>query len=86
MAAALRDGRLDVALCGHNHTPFRRDEANGALELCAGALTWHGLLNVVDYSPASGRFSQHWESVADDAPAPALVGPLLDPAASGAGQ
>jgi len=84
LAAALGDGRLDVALCGHIHTPFRRDEANGAMELCAGALTWHGLLNVVDYSPASGRFSQHWESVADDGPAaPTLVGPILDPAGAG---
>ncbi|MFA5204426.1 MAG: metallophosphoesterase [Lentisphaeria bacterium] len=81
--AALCNGRLDVALCGHDHTPFRRDEPNGAMELCAGAFTWHGLLNVLDYSPATGRFSQHWESVAGDGPAPALIGAIPDAAGAG---
>ncbi len=60
---ALRAGHLHVALCGHRHEPFLRREPNGALEICAGALAMHGRINVLDYSPQSGQFSQFWEDV-----------------------
>ena len=63
VARLLEEGRLDVSLCGHIHTPFRRDFDSGAMEVCAGALPLAGLLNVIDYSPDSGLLTQHWEQV-----------------------
>lgn len=74
---ALRNGQLDVALCGHHHTPFLRGEPNGAMEICAGALTVHGKLNVLDYAPLTGKFSQFWVDVSLDDRAPI---PLRDAA------
>lgn len=63
IAELLASGRLDMALCGHIHTPFRRDEPSGAMEVCAGSLPMAGKLNVVDYSPLSGELVQQWEDV-----------------------
>ena len=56
----LAEQRLDLALCGHIHRPFVRQEPGGALEICAGALTIHRHLNVVDYDEASGELRQSW--------------------------
>jgi len=66
---ALDSGHIDVALCGHCHTPFVRLEASGAMEICAGALTVHGRINVLDYSPQTGRFTQSWQDLDPDGPA-----------------
>jgi len=74
LAEALTTGSIDVSLCGHIHDPYIRHETNGSLEICAGALTMFGKINVLDYSPARQRFSQFWEDVADDGPAPVLRG------------
>lgn len=63
IARLLEEGGLDASLCGHIHTPFRRDFSSGAMEVCAGALPLAGLLNVLDYSPDSGVLTQHWEHV-----------------------
>lgn len=70
---ALRDGRLDVSLCGHHHPPFVRREPGGGLEICAGALTVYGKLNVLDYAPQHGRFTQFWEDVSGEGLRPAPV-------------
>jgi len=79
---ALSEGRLDASLCGHEHRPFLRREENGAMEICAGSVTVHGRLNVLDYCPASGRLSQFWVDVSgadrallpvSDAPAPSAA-------------
>ncbi|OGV63224.1 MAG: hypothetical protein A3K19_13120 [Lentisphaerae bacterium RIFOXYB12_FULL_65_16] len=73
LAAALRDGRLDVSLCGHEHRPFVRREPSGSMEVCAGALLVWGKINVLDYCEASGRLTQTWVDVPWGAfPAPAL--------------
>ncbi len=61
--AAFDARQIDAALCGHCHTPFLRAESGGAMEICAGALTVHGRINVLDFSPLTGRFSQCWEDV-----------------------
>jgi len=61
---ALESNRIDLSLCGHDHEPFVRHEAGGAMEICAGSLTVWGRINVIDYSPLSGRFTQTWEDVA----------------------
>lgn len=67
VADLLRSGRIDMALCGHIHTPFRRDEPSGAMEVCAGSLPVAGKLNVVDYCPLSGELVQQWEDVTGSA-------------------
>jgi DNA repair exonuclease SbcCD nuclease subunit len=66
---ALDHRQLDVALCGHIHTPFRRDDPSGAMEICAGSLTTAGQLNVLDHSAATGKFSQFWVDVSCSTPA-----------------
>lgn len=63
LADLLDEGRIDMALCGHIHTSFRRDEPSGAVEVCAGSLPVSGRLNVVDYCPVSGELIQQWEDV-----------------------
>ena len=63
LQAALAAGQIDLALCGHDHEPFVRGEANHAVEICAGALTVWGRINVIDYSPLSSRFSQSWDDL-----------------------
>jgi 3',5'-cyclic AMP phosphodiesterase CpdA len=79
---ALQDGKFDISLCGHHHPPFLREEANGAREICAGALTFFGKLNVLDYSPLTGRFHQFWEDVTAEGPQliPAVPGAAFAPA------
>ncbi len=61
---ALKSGHLDAYLCGHIHQPFLHREESGGLEVCAGALTWNGMINVLDL-PADSRqpIEQFWEPV-----------------------
>ena len=77
LRAALAQGQVDYALCGHEHCPYLRRETSGAVEVCAGALMLYGRLNVLDYSPATGAIIQSWVDVAGDEEAPALLGPEL---------
>ncbi len=72
---AYRNGRIRLALCGHIHTPFVREESDGTMEICAGSLTFAGKLNSVDFSPQTGNLSQRWIDVPDhDEPDPELTG------------
>ncbi len=80
IADLLTSGRIDMALCGHIHTPFRRDEPSGAMEVCAGSLPVAGKLNVVDYCPLSGELVQQWEDVTGPAAGPIGVARQLQPA------
>lgn len=66
-------GAYDVALCGHIHQAFRRDDG-GPMEVCAGSLTLEGRVNVLDFFPESCTFSQFWLDVADGELAPVLAG------------
>jgi 3',5'-cyclic AMP phosphodiesterase CpdA len=75
-------GLVDVHLCGHHHPPFLRREPGGALEICAGALTLYGKLNVLDYSAQNGRFTQFWEDLSGEGLRPL---PVADPALLAAG-
>lgn len=81
---ALRSGELDVALCGHIHTPFRRDERSGAMEICAGSLSVAGKINIVDYCPLSGELVQHWDDVGGAAPPETELARPFVPAEAGA--
>jgi len=60
---ALVDGRLDVSLCGHIHAPFVRRERTGSMEVCAGALTVFGKINIVEFGPDGSNVSQSWIDV-----------------------
>jgi len=60
LLAALRDGRVNLSLCGHMHTHFARREDGGAAELCAGSLTGSGVFNLVDYNLLEGKIEHRW--------------------------
>ena len=60
ISGALKDGRLDMALCGHVHQPFCRVEACGTMEISAGALSIFKVLNVIDYEEKTGDLRQSW--------------------------
>ena len=66
---ALDDGTLDLTLCGHIHTPFVNAYKNG-MEVCAGSITKHGHLNVLDIDQVAGTISQRWVIVEWDAEVP----------------
>ena len=68
LQTAFAAGQIDVALCGHCHTPFVRAESAGTMEICAGALTVHGRINVLDYAPQTGRFTQFWQDLSAEGP------------------
>ena len=71
----LEQGCIDVSLCGHVHVPYvRRVMPGGGLEICAGSLTIAGKLNVLDYSFATGCFTQFWVDVSGDRSDPVPVG------------
>ncbi len=61
---ALRDGQLDASLCGHDHSPYVRTEESGAMEICAGSLTIHGRINVLDTTDQDPGLTQWWADVA----------------------
>ncbi len=61
--ALFAGGGFDVALCGHEHTPFVRWESDGRFEACAGSLTAAACLNLVEYVPERQRFFQSWVSL-----------------------
>ncbi len=91
LETALAQGTVDILLCGHIHQPFIRNLPNAAMEICAGSLTLAGKLNVLDYSPATGRFRQFWEDVSGHGPSPVPSGAILSEGApslkpAGAGQ
>jgi 3',5'-cyclic AMP phosphodiesterase CpdA len=59
---ALTDGRLQLALCGHIHTPFVRPAAGGGLEVCAGSLTATGRFAMLTVND-SGAITHEWVDV-----------------------
>lgn len=63
---AYQAGKFDVALCGHLHDPFVREDAPDRMEICAGALTIFGKMGVLDYTPLTGKFVHAWEDVTGD--------------------
>ena len=73
LAALAARGAYDVALCGHIHHAFRRDDPR-TIELCAGSLTLEGKVNVLDFFPDSCTFSQFWLDMSDNQPVPVLAG------------
>lgn len=60
---AFLNGQIGVSLCGHIHDQFCRRHGKSSLEICAGSLSYNGMVNIVDYDPASGQFVQSWVNV-----------------------
>lgn len=58
----LRGGELDLYFCGHIHDPYINRFETGSLEMCAGSLTTHGCINLVEISE-TGKINQQWENV-----------------------
>lgn len=85
LCEAFDAGKFDVSLCGHIHTPFVRAEPGNRMEICAGALTVCGQMNVLDYAPATGRFSQSWEDLRGDGCAAVPLTDTWVPAGAGGG-
>ncbi len=57
VAEALRDGRLDLSLCGHVHRPGRVVDDSGRGENTAGSITLNGTMTEIVYDRDTDRFS-----------------------------
>ncbi len=49
-------GVLDLSLCGHVHSPYRRVDGTGRGENCAGSVTRNGSMVEIEYEPAEDVF------------------------------
>jgi predicted phosphodiesterase len=45
----LKNGKLDLSLCGHVHRPYARIDERGRGEICAGSVTRNGSVTVINY-------------------------------------
>ena len=61
----LRSGAISLALCGHIHRAFDRQEPDGGLEICAGSLTSEGAFCVIDYNVTENKIHRRWVDVPD---------------------
>ena len=52
----MKDGKIDLSLCGHVHKPYCRVDESGRGENCAGSVTRNGVISSIDYDPTSGTF------------------------------
>ncbi|MGL4854526.1 MAG: metallophosphoesterase family protein [Lentisphaeria bacterium] len=59
---ALRQGKVDISLCGHIHTPFLHLHGN-AMEICAGSITANAHLNILEINQIESTIAQHWEII-----------------------
>lgn len=58
----MKEGAIDLVLCGHVHRPYRRVDETGRGENCAGSVTANGSMTLIEYSEESGTF--RFETVA----------------------
>ena len=63
LQTALRDGTIDISLCGHIHEGFVRWGEKASVEICAGSLTKTGKLNVIDCLSGDDEINQQWVDV-----------------------
>ena len=56
-AAMIRDGVIDLSLCGHVHKPYEILNASGRGEVSAGSLTKYGVYSRILYDTESGVFT-----------------------------
>jgi hypothetical protein len=55
-AAMIRDGIIDLSLCGHVHKPYEILNAAGKGEISAGSLTKYGFYSRILYDTENGTF------------------------------
>ena len=53
----LKDGRLDLSLCGHVHKPYKIIDEKGRGENCSGSVTRNGAFSEIEYDKKSDIFS-----------------------------
>lgn len=63
LVEAFKDGRIDLAFCGHIHQPYVRWESHGSAEFCGGSLTNTGLFNLIEFDPKTNRIAHEWVDV-----------------------
>lgn len=54
---ALRKKDIDLALCGHIHHPYDDLDPSGRGETCAGSITKHGCMTLIDYNAENDSFT-----------------------------
>jgi len=64
---ALQNNELDILLCGHIHTPYINHYGK-SLEICAGSITFSGILNIIEIQHGNTEVKQYWEMIDDDTP------------------
>lgn len=52
----MKEGKIDLSLCGHVHRPYLKVDERGRGESCAGSVTRNGSMVEVDCDPAGGSF------------------------------
>ena len=52
----LREGALDLSLCGHVHKPGARLDGRGRGEICSGSVTRNGVIAEIDYDEKNDVF------------------------------
>ncbi len=52
----LREGAIDLSLCGHKHLPYAEIDRKGRGEICAGSITRNACMAVIEYDPAKDIF------------------------------
>ena len=51
----MKDGSIDLVLCGHVHKPYLRIDADGRGECCSGSVTRNGVMTEIEVT--DGRFA-----------------------------
>ncbi len=52
----LRQGMIDLSLCGHVHKPYAKLDASGRGESCAGSVTRNGCMSLIEYDKFKNTF------------------------------
>ena len=53
---AMKNGDLDLVLCGHVHKPYLKITSDGRGECCAGSVTRNGTMVEIECDPAARSF------------------------------
>ncbi|OGV55703.1 MAG: hypothetical protein A2017_03215 [Lentisphaerae bacterium GWF2_44_16] len=53
----LKDGKIDLSLCGHVHFPNSRINERGRGEICAGSVTRNASIAIIDYDDKKDIFN-----------------------------
>ena len=56
VAALLREGKIDLSLCGHVHKSYCKLDASGRGETCAGSVTRNGCMSEIVYDQGKDMF------------------------------